>query len=209
MVDPNRPRIGDFRSKPDNAPRKPNPDPPRPAAEVAKAQPSNAPTPTTAPAEKPTQKDDPPAEVEPTLTPKERYAKRLEDEGISVDVARAIFDAVISKGYYEEYVHVGSQRATLRTRLYDDHLRLQTALEMTRPGLVLSQEDMITRYNLAASLYEWRGKAYKHDTDDDFDAVMLEIKRMPAPLYSLLVQKLSDFDRKVMLVFSEGATDSF
>lgn len=207
MVDPNRPRIGDFRSKPDNAPRKSNPEPPKPAAEAPKPPPAAEPA-AAKPAEG-VEAPTPDAPPEETLTPKERYIKRLEEAEIPLETARAIFDAVISKGYYEEYVYVGPQRATLRTRLYDDHLRLQTAMEMTRPGLVLSQEDMITRYNLAASLYEWRGKAYKHDTDDDFDAVMTEIKRMPAPLYSLMAQRLAEFDRKVMLVFSEGATDSF
>lgn len=198
MADQNsRPRIGDFRSKPDNAPRK-TPEPaPEPAPEKADEKAADA------PAAEEVEK------AEEDMTPKERYAKRLKDADIPLHIAQAIFDAVVSKGYYEEYVKVGPSRATLRTRLYDDHLRLQTALEATRPGLVLTQEDMITRYNLAASLYEWKGKAYKHDTDDDFDAVMDEVKRLPAPVYSLMVQRLAEFDRKVMLVFSDGATDSF
>lgn len=199
MADPNsRPRIGDFRSKPDNAPRKtPEPAPEAPAEKAEKVE--DAPVEAAAAPEK----------SEEEMTPKERYAKRLKDADIPLHIAQAIFDAVVSKGYYEEYVKVGSSRATLRTRLYDDHLRLQTALEATRPGLVLTQEDMITRYNLAASLYEWRGEALKHDTDDDFDAVMDKVKRLPAPIYSMMVQRLAEFDRKVMLVFSEGATDSF
>ena len=148
-------------------------------------------------------------EPEAELTPKERYEKRLEDAKITRQVANAIFDAVMSKDYYEEYIKIGENRAVFRTRMYEDHLRLQTALELQRPGLVLSQEDMITRYNLAASLYEWRGKALKHDSDDDFDKVLNIIKRMPAPVYSLLAQKLAEFDQKVMTVFSDGATDSF
>jgi hypothetical protein len=158
--------------------------------------------------------DDEPApekvpEPEAELTPRERYEKRLEDAKISRETANAIFDAVMSKDYYEEYVKVGTNRAVFRTRMYEDHLRLQTALELQRPGLVLSQEDMITRYNLAASLYEWRGKPLKHDNDEDFDKVLNIIKRMPAPVYSLLAQKLAEFDQKVMTVFSDGATDSF
>jgi hypothetical protein len=199
MADPNsRPRIGDFRSKPDNAPRKAAPEVAAGKAEDGVKD---------APVEDKASEDAEKTEAE--MTPKERYAQRLKDANIPLHIAQAIFDAVVSKGYYEEYVKVGAGRATLRTRLYDDHLRLQTALEAARPGLVLTQEDMITRYNLAASLYEWKGKAYKHDTDDDFDAVMDEVKRLPAPIYSLMVQRLAEFDRKVMLVFSDGATDSF
>lgn len=193
---PTRPRIGDFRSKPDNAPRK------TPSVEAPQAVQQEEP-------------DDKPADApeaaknEADMTPRERYLKRLKDAEIPLATAQNIYDAVISKGYYEEYVKVGSGRAVLRTRTYDDVLRLQTALEAVRPGLILTQEDMITRYNLAASLYEWKGKTYKHDTDDDFDVVMAELKKMPSPLYSLLVQRLAEFDRKVMTVFSEGATDSF
>lgn len=190
-----RPPVGNYRSAPGNAPRR---DPPKETA-----------APETVASSVTTETPEAAAKSEVELTSKERYAKRLEEAKISKDAANAIFDAVMSKDYYEEYVMVGKQRAVLRTRLYEDHLRLQTALELQRPGLVLSQEDMITRYNLAASLYEWKGVDYKHDNDDDFDAVLTLLRRMPSPVYSLLAQKLAEFDQKVMLVFSEGATDSF
>ena len=208
---PTRPPVGNFRSAPGNSARK---DPPaetqKPSAPVfvpAKAPP---PAPPPVAADEPDAPEESKPDVdEAPLTPREAYEKRLEAAGISREVANSIFDAVMSKDYYEEYIRVGENRAVLRTRMYEDHLRLQTALELQRPGLVLSQEDMITRYNLAASLYEWRGKVLKHDNDDDFDKVLNIIKRMPAPVYSLLSQKLAEFDRKVMTVFSDGATDSF
>jgi hypothetical protein len=163
------------------------------------------------PAAKPTPKPAPAVddELEKERTPKERYELRLAEAAVSRTMANAIFDAVMSKDYYEEYVKVGAHRAVFRTRMYEDNLRLQTALELQRPGLVISQEDMITRYNLAASLYEWKGVAYPHETNADFDVVLNVLKRMPGPLYSLLAQKLAEFDRKVMVVFSDGATDSF
>lgn len=195
-----RPRVGDFRSASENAPR--TTPAPSPAPEGAKPPP-------TPPA------DDAAADEEPTdkkpveLTPKERYLKRLEEAKIPRDTAFSIYDAVIEKGYYEEYVTVGKHKAVFRTRLYDDSLRLQTALEATRPSLVITQEDMITRYNLAASLYAWKGTAYKHDDDDDFDKIMDMVKKLPAPIYSLLVQKLAEFDHKIMTIFSDGATESF
>ena len=207
---PTRPPVGNFRSAPGNAPRK---DPPKDVPAKESVVPTFIPAKMVSPAPAPDVDDEPApekaAEPEVELTPKERYEKRLEDAQISREVANAIFDAVMSKDYYEEYIKVGEQRAVFRTRMYEDHLRLQTALELQRPGLVLSQEDMITRYNLAASLYEWRGKPLKHDSDDDFDKVLNIIKRMPAPVYSLLAQKLAEFDQKVMTVFSDGATDSF
>jgi hypothetical protein len=143
------------------------------------------------------------------LTPAERYRKRLEEAKISFATATAIYDAVLDKGFYEEYVKIRSNRAVLRTRTYEEQLRVQTALETYQPRMAVSQEELISRYNLAASLYEWKGKVIKHETDEDFDAAMKMIQKMPAPLVGLLYDALAKFDARVMMVFSEGATDSF
>lgn len=144
------------------------------------------------------------------LTPAEKYRELLKERNISLDEADAIYDAVLSKGYYEEYVRLrGNHRAVFRTRQYADNLRLQTVLEMNKPQLVLSQDELITRYNLSASLYEWDGKVLKHDTEADFDAVMSLIQKLPAPLYSVLARELSKFDAKIMAIFSEGAEQNF
>lgn len=220
MSNSTRPPIGDFRSAPGNEARRKDPVDPKAQTRSEMARPA-APAPTFMPAKPPAAKpaappaedagDDggAPDEPEIQLTPKEAYEKRLEEAKIPLTEALSIFDAVMSKGYYEEYVELRGTRVVLRTRLYEDHLRVQTALELQRPGLVLTQEDLITRYNLAASLYEFRGEPLPHTNDKDFDAVMTLLQKLPAPLYSLLAQKLAVFDRKVMLVFSDGATDSF
>lgn len=144
------------------------------------------------------------------LTPAEKYRDRLKQMKIDVKEAEAIYDAVLSKGYYEEYVRLrGNQRAVFRTRMYEDHLRLQTILEMQKPQLAISQDELITRYNLAASLYEWNGKPLKHETDEDFDAVLLLVKKLPGPLFTVLSRELAKFDTKVMAVFDEGADENF
>jgi hypothetical protein len=184
------PKIGEFRSVPDNAPR------------VAKAPVA---------AEVPEGKESPPpaASTEAPKTPAELYKAHLEEAKIPLSEARAIFDAVLAKDYYEEYVQVGAVRGVLRTRKYDDQLRVQQALEATRPGLVLSQEDMITRYNLAASLYEWRGTVYKHENDDDFDVVLKMLRQMSAPVYALLSRQLAAFDHKIFTIFSDGSLETF
>jgi len=197
-----RPTIGDFRSPEDNTPRKAPPPPEVPAA---------PPRPTT---------DEPALESEKApvellkdsdfLTPVDRYRKQLADLKISLKDAEAIYDGVLSKGYYEEYVRLrGSQRAVFRTRMYDDHLRLQTVLEMKKPQLAISQDELITRYNMAASLYEWEGKPLKHDTDNDFDVVMKLVTRLPGPLFTVLARELAKFDNKIMAVFDDGADANF
>lgn len=188
-----RPVIGDFRGAENNKLRE--------APKAKEETPVDAPAPEAAGDE----------EVDrDMLTPAERYRALLKERNISLDEADAIYDAVLSKGYYEEYVRLrGNHRAVFRTRQYADNLRLQTALEMNKPQLVLSQDELITRYNLSASLYEWDGKPLKHDTEQDFDAVMTLIQNMPAPLYSVLARELSKFDSKIMAIFSEGAEQNF
>jgi len=185
-----KPMIGEFKSKPGNTPRVTAP----PAA-----PPSETPVP------------DAPAAAEPVeeLSAAERYRKRLADAKISLPKAHAVYDAVLDKGYYEEYVRIRTRRAVIRTRNYEDQLRIQTALENYQPRTAMGHDEIVSRYNLAASLYEWDGKVLKHDTDADFDAILLLIRKMPQPLVALLYDALAKFDHQVMIIFSEGATDSF
>lgn len=202
-----RPVIGDFRKSTDDAPRE-KPVPPAPVAPPAPK------------AAEPVSQDKAIADTvaslealkraEAALTPSERYQKRLVEANISMSEATSIFDGVLSKGYYEEYVRLGKDtRAVFRTRLYDDALRLQTALEYQKPQLAITQDDLVTRYNLAASLYEWDKKAIPHVTDEDFAKALAIVRRLPGPVYSLLATRLVAFDHKVMTVFSEGSAENF
>lgn len=192
-----RPVIGDFRSKSDNKPREEA----APAKEVA-----NPPSTITPGAALPA-KEDPNLDK---LTPVERYRKILEFNEITLAEAEKIFDTVLTKGYYEEVIPVRKNiRAVFRTRAYDDTLRLEQAFEATQPKLVMTQEDLVTRYNMAASLSEWEGKTYKHENDDDFDVVLKVVQKLPGPVYAILANALVKFDRKTLLVFSDGATENF
>lgn len=194
-----RPTIGDFRGTPDNKPRAAPPPDSKEEVEPPKAQ--TTPTEETPPD---------PLPVTDFLTPAERYRERLKQLNLELKEAEIIYDAVLTKGYYEEYVRLrGDHRAVFRTRQYEDHLRLQTIMEMQKPQLAISQDELITRYNLAASLFEWDGKVLKHETDDDFDAVLKLVRKLPAPLFTVLSRELSKFDAKVMAVFAEGADENF
>jgi len=196
-----RPTIGDFRSPEQNKPREVT-QPPAPT--------ETAPTPTVDPESAISEPTSDPLTGAEFLTPAERYLAQLKRLNISPKDAEAIYDGVLTKGYYEEYARLrGSHRAVFRTRMYDDHLRLQTVLEMKKPQLAISQDELITRYNMAASLYEWDGKALKHDNDEDFDVVMKLVTRLPGPIFTVLSRELSKFDAKVMAVFDDGADVNF
>ena len=196
-----RPTIGDFRGAEQNKPRPPPPPEPEEKEDAPKAEASK--------------EEEAPVATAPSadldfLTPAEKYRERLKSMKIDLKEAEGIYDAVLSKGFYEEYVRLrGNRRAVFRTRAYEDHLRLQTILEMQKPQLAISQDELITRYNLAASLYEWDGKPLKHDTDEDFDALLMLLRKLPGPLFSVLARELSKFDTKVMAVFDEGADENF
>lgn len=195
-----RPTIGDFRGSDQNKPRPP-PSVPADEKEEAAAEAATE----TPPQEKPN-----PLKNPDFLTPAEKYRERLKAQGIDLKEAESIYDGVLTKGYYEEYIRIrGTHRAVFRTRMYEDHLRLQTILEMQKPQLAISQDELITRFNLAASLYEWNGKALKHDNDNDFDEVMKLVKKLPGPLFTVLSRELNKFDTKVMAVFDEGADENF
>lgn len=195
-----RPTIGDFRGSDQNKPRPP---PTSPAEEKETASDEEAVE--TSPPEKTN-----PLKNADFLTPAEKYRERLKAQEIDLKTAEAIYDSVLTKGYHEEYIRIrGNHRAVFRTRMYEDHLRLQTILEMQKPQLAISQDELITRYNLAASLYEWNGKPLKHETDDDFDEIMKLVKKLPGPLFTVLSRELAKFDTKVMAVFDEGADENF
>jgi hypothetical protein len=203
-----RPVIGDFRSPPVNPPRTETaaaPDQVEVAVEKAAVTEQDAEAAMLAAAEA-LKKE---ADNEAKLSPSEKYAKRLADGKLSLVEARAIFDSVMTDGYYEEVVTLGPVRATLRTRMYEDTLRLQRVLELEKPQLLMSQEELVTRYNLAASLYGWQGKVIAHETEADFEKALKIVRNMPAPIFTLLARELFRFDQKILLAFGDGAVESF
>lgn len=210
-----RPLIADLRTRAGNIPRGSMVNPADFINEAAAPPPRQAEPPE---AEEPgppirnVDAKDAPEKTEPKpedLSPAERYRKRLEQAKISLADATAVYDAILDKDYYEEYVRIRNRRAVLRTRSYAEQLRVQTALELARPQTALGHDEILSRYNLAASLYEWDGKPVRHDTDADFENILKLILKLPQPVVSLLYDSLAKFDHKVMVVFSEGCTDSF
>lgn len=152
----------------------------------------------------------------PKTSSVDRYKRRLKLADVSEAQAMAVVDAVLSKGYYEEYVFLLGKRATFRTRVYEDSLRLQTDLERNAHlQLRISQSELISRHNLAASLYEWRGEPVSHEgknaeeRDAAFNKIMDWIARMPTPVVQMLYESLAKFDQRISVIFSEGCTDIF
>lgn len=187
-----RPTIANLRSKPGNEPRN-APEPAKTEEPVAETEVEKA-----------------AAALEKEMTPAEAYRERLKASGIPFEEAARIYDDVMSNGSHEAVVKLGkSGRVVFRTRSYDDNLRLQDQLERLAPKFAMVTDDIINRFNLAASLLEWRGKAIPHETEKDFDAALELVKKLPGPTYALLVNELAKLDAKIMVIFSDGATENF
>lgn len=195
----NKPMIGDFRSPTGNAPRV-VPTTPDTASTDAPAVPD-----VTAPLVTETASTEAAAPSK-ALTPAEVYQDRLKEAGIDLYEARSIIDRVIIGGSYEESFQLVGRKGTFRTRSYEDQLRVSRALELENPTTGVAQSDIIVRYNLAASLVEWAGT--KYDSKPVAERLDL-LNKFPAPLINLLSRELSKFDGKMMLIFSDGAIDSF
>lgn len=193
-------KVGDFKGGSNTEPRK------RATQTVPAVEPDSVPAPT------PSEGGDATvAEPAAPRTPLEMYKDRLAAAGISEDDADSIFDDVLTKGYYQETFLIRGKTLVLRTRSYDDHVRSLGAVEVQSPKFQATQEELQARHNLAASLIEWNGTVYKHgkDADKEFYQTMDALKRMPIPVYTLLLNALVKFDAKMFVVFSDGAAESF
>lgn len=164
-----------------------------------------------------TEKDQPAAKE---LTEEERYIKGLEDAGLTVAQARVIMEAMFVQGYYEEEVYLGAGTyATFRSRQYYDTIRSNRKLEADRVELVTSIHNVVNSYNTAASLVKYAGKDFKvpkpqdavdHQViEDSFTARLDFLERLPVQISVKLMQKVFEFDKKLMAVFADGAPQDF
>lgn len=153
------------------------------------------------------------AELDLTLqTPQEKYRRHLKNAGISLSEARRIVDCIVvqMKPWSETYlIGPSNTRVTLKTRMPEDEERLRRVIEEKIPQFQATRDFETAKYNLAASLVEFRGQVFQHNTEDDLLETVEWLKRIPYPLFSLLNQKLWVFDNKIGAVFQEGYLENF
>lgn len=158
--------------------------------------------------------------VELKLTPAERWEKNIESAGLSEAQAFAILDDVIAKGYWEKEYNLfrGRLNVTFRTRDGQHRRRVQRALqEQSTPVSTLSFTEIVTRYNLAASLSVFKKTrlpfAPDNGTVDQIEDAFLQrydfVGKISGPVFDQLVEALIDFDKLVTAAFSEGAAAGF
>lgn len=154
------------------------------------------------------------------LTEEEVYAKGLENAGITSEKARTIMEDMFVKGYYEEEVYLGANTyATLRSRQYFDTLRANRKLETERVEMHTSIHNIMNSYNTAASLIKYANTDFEvpkpmsgadsQTIEDNFTKRLDFLERLAYPISVKLMQKVFEFDQKLMAVFSDGAPKDF
>jgi len=157
-------------------------------------------------------------EMQDHLKPITDYKAYLKELEIDEDEAAQIVDDLLMKGYYEERFNLSKKVAvTLRTREQRDTIRLQVALQVQRPLYNETMDEIITRYNMAASLVSFGRETFAFPKTADLDKVASDlfdkrlehVERLAAPVFSRLSILLAKFDRKVSAVMRDGVAENF
>jgi hypothetical protein len=155
-------------------------------------------------------------------TPKEKaedYAAGLAAVGLTHLQARGILEKVLVNGDYEERIKLGPVPVVICTRKYSDVLRTLHFLELEKPTYAMSINDVVARYNMAASLVSFGDKTFERPskkegaTDDAVEAAfhyrLSFVMDLPVVTSDRLMQIVHDFDQRIGAVFAEGAPEDF
>ena len=159
------------------------------------------------------------------LTPEqlqEQYYKGLEAVGVTVDEARRILDEILFEKYHEETFKLNSKRSfKLRTRVYRDVERALRRIEAEAPTLPSHFEDLLCRYNVAASLAAFGDDTYSFPdrtkdknvtaeaVEDAFEQRWEVVMSLPTAVFHRIHQSLVKFDLKMQAILAEGAPEDF
>lgn len=139
----------------------------------------------------------------------EKYQEQLANMELSEAEARAIMNKLcMGERYTESFMLGGSIPVTFQTRSYNDTVDLNNVLEAKNPRFQITNDDIVARYNLAASLAKYGDHTFP-TTDDGKDKALEFLMNLPNQVVMMLSYKLSLFDQKVMAAFSEGSVENF
>jgi len=171
--------------------------------------------------------EDPKSELETTpakLKSKEEkekdYLAGLDAVGLDRVAARTIQEAVLVTRHYEEEFSLGGKATVvLRTRGYADVQRAMRYLEVEAPTYNMAINDLIARYNMAASLVRYCDQVFKFPqkregaSTEEIETAFTErydfIMDLPTIAVDKLMKLTHKFDTKVAAVFEEGAPEDF
>lgn len=135
------------------------------------------------------------------------YAERLKAVGITPEEAAEIVDSLLERGYYERTFRLTKKHnVTLRSRTLEAQETMQGVIEHDAPQYAITINETISKYNLAASLAEFRGKKF---AVEDMRNTLEFVKNLPLPVFTAMVNRLAKFDVIMNVVLSEGVVENF
>lgn len=145
------------------------------------------------------------------------YAEVLAAEGIPLQEAERIVEALLIDGFYEEtYMMTRRTSVTFRSRDYADTQRYLQAIEAYKPTYQSERNEIITRYVLASSLSRFGGETFEFADPGDiaaaqaaFDKRHAFLMKKPEVVVRWLMVALAKFDRKLDICAREGAVENF
>lgn len=156
--------------------------------------------------------------MQSSMLPVEDYKDYLKQHEISEDKAACIVDDILTQNFYEEEFKLSKRSSVrFRTRTQKDIRRLSMTLQIERPLYENAMNELVARYNLAASLSMFNGKVFSFPKtgaddkafEDSFDERLKVVESMPSPIFALLCTKLAKFDVMVQIVMREGCVENF
>ena len=159
------------------------------------------------------------AGIDDVLMPVKDYRKFLKENDITEDEAAKIVDDLLTQGFYEETIALTRRTSIrLRTRLQQDSMRLQTTLQIRRPIYESAVNEIIGRYNIAASLSLYKDKVFDFPAVGENSQSVIDtlftrrldfVECLPEPVFVTIQNKLARFDTKIALIFREGVVENF
>ena len=138
-------------------------------------------------------------------TPALSYEERLKAQGITMNEALVIVDALMVGGVYtKEYAVTKKHVVKFKTRDMEDQGRFIKDLESDSPMYTATTTAMLSRHNLTASLVSFRGSEFKN-----YEEALAFVVKLPEPIFRILIDKLRKFDMLVFTVMDEGALENF
>jgi len=137
----------------------------------------------------------------PALT----YEERIKAQGISMEEALVIVDALMTNGVYEKEYFVTKKHAVkFKTRSMEDQGKFVKDLESDSPMYAATTNAMLSRHNFAASLVSFKDTVF-----EGYEHALKFAVGLPEPVFRILIEKLRKFDILVFTVMDEGALENF
>ena len=146
------------------------------------------------------------------------YDERLKAFDITKEKALEIVDKLVVEGFYEEEVPLSkSVKITLKTRSARFNTYLANTIDIADPKKVGKLNHLMSIHQVAGSLEKY-GPLALAKLDDDMPEDVWErvlktritfVNKLASPVFLALNAKLADFDRRMLIIFSDGYEKNF